>query len=225
MDNDQEVGRVSDRSATESESPSAPTPDSLSTDAEEYEAARAAEFAEDSRRVASNLIFLHLEATQLQQGKGRRQVSGICGQLMRSHAELALPFLRARLEPRLPAASCTVLDAQLALLRTHWRRDLLPNDRQYLADMGTLEDPTHSRLEQYFCMLLQADCVDSGLTVEASKMIQDVICRYTRNFLRRRFVEFCVRSLSRSGRRRLLEWAVEFRLHSRRFGDGLPIQG
>ena len=145
MDNEQEADGVSDCSVTDSEYPSTPTPDSLSTGAAEYEADRAAEFAEDSRRVARNLIFQHLEAAQLQQIKGRRQVSGICGQLMRSHAELALPFLRARLEPRLPAASCTVLDAQLALLRAHWSRDLLPNDRQYIDDMGILEDPAHSR--------------------------------------------------------------------------------
>ena len=74
-------------------------------------------------------------------------------------------------------------------------------------------------------MLLQTDCVDSGLTVEASKMIQEVICRYTSNFLYRRFVEFCMRTLSRSGRRRFLAWAVEFRLHHRRFGDELPTPG
>ena len=93
MDNDPDSGVGSGSSQAGSDSSHTPTPEDTFTDAEEYERDRAAEFSEDIRRVSGNLLFLHLEQAQLQQGKGRRQVSGICGQLMRNHADLPLGVL------------------------------------------------------------------------------------------------------------------------------------
>ena len=79
MDSDSDIEAGSGHSMADSESSRTPSQHTLPTDAEEYEAERAAEFEEDTRRVSRNMIFLHLETVQLQQGKGRRQVSGICG--------------------------------------------------------------------------------------------------------------------------------------------------
>ena len=132
MDSDSDIEAGSGHAMADSESSRTPSQHTLSTDAEEYEAERAAEFEEDTRRVSRNIIFLHQENVQLQQGKGRTQVSGICGQLMRSHAEPPLDTLRDRLEPRLPASARLVLNSQLTLLHRQWRRDLPPNDRIFV---------------------------------------------------------------------------------------------
>ena len=94
----------SERSRSDGDA-SAPELEALSTDAEEFAAEREAEFREDTRRVSRNLIFLHLEAEMQRQGKDRRQISGVCGQLMRIHAQLSLPLLQSRLASRLTGAT------------------------------------------------------------------------------------------------------------------------
>ena len=211
MDSDSDICAGSGLSQASSDSSVTPTQEDLATDAEEYEADRAAEFAEDIRRVSRNLLFLHLENDQLQQGKGRRQASGVCGQLMRSHAELPLSVLRDRLEPRLPDSARQILNSQLCVLHRHWSRDLLGNDRIFCGDNGFLDDPDQSRLELYFSLLLRNECLGAGLTDEASRMIQNAVSRYTRTFMYLKFSEFCTRTLSQNGRRLFLEWiAIRF---------------
>ena len=79
MDSDPDSGAGSGSSQAGSDSSRAPTPEDMSTDAEEYERDRAAEFSEDIRRLSRNLLFLRLEQAQLQQGKGRRRSLAYAG--------------------------------------------------------------------------------------------------------------------------------------------------
>ena len=216
MDSDPDIGTGSASSQADSDSSHTPTPEDMSADAEEYERDRAAEFAEDIRRVSRNLLFLRLEQVRLQQGKGRRQVSGIRGQLMRNHADLPLGVLRDRLEPRLPASSRQTLNTQLCLLHRNWNRDLLANDRIFVDAMGSLDDPNHSRLEQYFSMLLRNECLGSGLSDEDSRMVRNAVCRCARHFMCQRFSEFCMRTLGQNGRRLFLQWVTGYRMQHRR---------
>ena len=82
-----------------------------------YLSGRAAEFDEDTRQVSRHVVLLHLENQQLQKGKGKRQVTQNCGQLLRTLAELPIASFRSRIEPRLTASSRLVLDAQLNFLK------------------------------------------------------------------------------------------------------------
>ena len=208
-DQSSEHGSVRSRSAGRA---GALEQDAVSTDAEEFEAEREAEFREDTRRVIRNLIFMHLEGEMKRQGKDRRQISGVCGQLMRIHAQLSLPLLQARLASRLTAVTREVLDGQIAFLQPRWDRDLLPNDRSFIDALGAPADPTPSRMRQYFGMLLHSGALASGLTTEASQQMQHAVCRYTRGFEYRRFAEFGMRSLSDNGRRQLTVWIADVRL-------------
>ena len=137
------------------------------------------------------------------------------GQLMRSLAELPLATIRIRLEPRLSTQSRGILNAQLNMLHRHWRQDLLQNDRRFVEVMGGQDDPNRSSLEQYFNMLLHNDSLTSGLSGEASRMVQAAISRYTRSFMCLRFSEFSLRTLSTNGRRSFLEWITTCRLRDR----------
>ena len=89
--------------------------------------------------------------------------------------------------------------------------------------MGGQDDLSHSRsrLEQYFGMLLQTECLEAGLSVDASKMIFQAISRCARHFLCLRFTEFCMRTLSQNGRWTFLEWVAGFRLQRRREREAL----
>ena len=135
---------------------------------------------------------------------------------MRIHAQLSLPLLRTRLASRLSSAHRETLDCQLLFLQDRWNVELLPNDRGFIDAMGSRDDPAPSRLRQYFCMLIQSECLASGLTADAGQQVQHVINRYTRGFEYRRYAEFSMRSLSADGRRQLLVWVADFRQQSRR---------
>ena len=215
MDSDPDFDVSSDGSLASADSSSDSSQGGANNDDEEYEAERAAEFDEDIRRLSRNLIFVHLENQLVQQGQGRRQASQTCGQLMRSLAELPLANIRNRLEPRLSAQSRGILNAQLNMLHRHWRQDRLQNDRRFVEVMGGQDDPNRSRLEQYFNMLLHNDSLTSGLSGEASRMVQAAISRYTRTFMYLRFFEFSLRTLSTNGRRSFLEWITTCRLRDR----------
>ena len=149
MDSDHDFGSGCDLSLTGSDNSNTSSQAAVSVEDADYEAERSKEFEEDIRRVARNILFMHLENQQLQKGKGKRQVAQICGQQMRSLAELPLGNIHDRIEPRLPASSRAILNAQLTMLHNHWRQNLLANDRRFVEVMGTQDDPNRSRLEQY----------------------------------------------------------------------------
>ena len=203
----------SDRSRSVGEA--APALDELSTDAEEYAAECEADFREDTRRISRNLIFMHLEATMHRQGKDRKQISGVCGQLMRFHAQLSVPLLRARLASRLPAIARETLDRQLAFLRDRWDTIFQPNDSSFIDAMGSRDDPAPARLRHYFSTLLQVEVMAAGLTSDEGQQLQHAVNRYTRGFEYRRLASFCMRSLGADSRRQFLVWVADVRMHNR----------
>ena len=209
-DVDSERGSERSRSqgAPESEAPESEAP---STDAEEFAAELEATFREDARRIARNLIFVHLEADLQRQGKDRRHTSAVCGQLMRVHAQLSLPLLMARLATRLTGVNRVTLDRQLKFLQDRWNNALLPNDQSFIDAMGTRDDPAPHRLRQYLCTLVQSESLAAGLTTDDGQQMIHAINRYTRGFEYRRYAEFAMRSLSADGRRQFLVWIADIR--------------